>query len=186
MTADTRLATMTASILKCVRCGGVGLESAPAAWSCPTCHATFPIARGVPRFVSAEEYSTSFGFQWSRFSRTQLDSATGTTRSRDTFVEKTGWSLHDLRGKRTLDVGCGMGRFAEICAEAGAEVHAIDLSTAVDAAATNLARWPNVHVYQADVMNLPFQDESFDLIYSIGVLHHTPDTRGHSFSWRLC
>jgi SAM-dependent methyltransferase len=70
-----------------------------------------------------------------------------------------------------------MGRFADICADAGAEVHAVDLSTAVEAAARNLSHRPEVRIYQADIMNLPFPGESFDFIYSIGVLHHTPDTR---------
>lgn len=70
-----------------------------------------------------------------------------------------------------------MGRFAEVCADAGAEVHAVDLSEAVVAAKANLARRRNVHVYQADIMALPFEAQSFDFIYSIGVLHHTPNTR---------
>jgi ubiquinone/menaquinone biosynthesis C-methylase UbiE len=93
------------------------------------------------------------------------------------FCEKTGWSLESLRGQRVLDAGCGMGRFAEICAEAGADVHCVDLSSAVEAAAANLAQRPNARVYQADILRLPFADQTFDCIYSIGVLHHTPDTQ---------
>jgi SAM-dependent methyltransferase len=85
--------------------------------------------------------------------------------------------LEDLAGKVILDAGCGMGRFAEVCAAAGAEVHAVDLSLAVEAADRNLEGWPNVHIYQADIMNLPFSTGTFDKIYSIGVLHHTPDTK---------
>jgi SAM-dependent methyltransferase len=131
----------------------------------------------VLRLVDSEHYSGSFGYQWNRFARTQLDSANHTTRSRDAFLEKTGWTLDQLRGKRVLDAGCGMGRFAEICAEAGADVHAVDLSSAVDAAAENLRPRTNVTVYQADLMRLPFPPGSFDFVYSIGVLHHTPDTR---------
>ena len=126
---------------------------------------------------AAPAYTDSFGFEWTRFARTQLDSANGTHRSRDAFVEKTGWDLHDLGGKRVLDAGCGMGRFAEVCAEAGAEVHAVDLSDAVLSAQANLGHRPNVHVYRADIMKLPFKLATFDYIYSIGVLHHTPDTR---------
>jgi SAM-dependent methyltransferase len=76
-----------------------------------------------------------------------------------------------------LDVGCGMGRFADVAASCGAKVVAVDLSAAVDAAAVNLARHQDVAVIQADVFDLPLRPESFDLIYSIGVLHHTPDTR---------
>jgi len=131
----------------------------------------------VSRFVSSEQYVGSFGFQWNTFSKAQLDSANGTSRSRDAFVQKTGWTLESLGGQRVLDAGCGMGRFAEVCAAAGAEVHAVDLSTAVEAAARNLWRFPNTSFYQADIMNLPFPEGTFDAIYSIGVLHHTPDTR---------
>lgn len=163
--------------LKCLHCGALGLREGEAVWECRPCGARFPILARVPRFVAAELYTESFGFQWNRFERTQLDSANGTTRSRDTFVQKTGWSLADLRAKRVLDAGCGMGRFAEICADAGAEVHAVDLSSAVEAAARNLGHRPAIRLYQADIMHLPFPEESFDFIYSIGVLHHTPDPR---------
>jgi SAM-dependent methyltransferase len=131
----------------------------------------------VGRFVDRDAYAESFGIQWNRFSKAQLDSANGTHRSRDTFVEKTGWSLEQLRGRRVLDAGCGMGRFAEVCADAGAEVHGVDLSRAVDAAAGNLGHRPNVSLYQADIMRLPFAEGTFDYVYSIGVLHHTPNTR---------
>ena len=165
--------------LKCLACDtrGPGLEETDEAWICPACRQAHPIVGGVARFVPAEVYADSFGFQWKRFARTQLDSANGTTRSRDTFVEKTGWSLAELKGKRILDVGCGMGRFAEIAADAGAEVYGVDLSRAVEAAYAHLGSRPNVRIFQADVMSLPFEPASFDFIYSIGVLHHTPDTR---------
>jgi SAM-dependent methyltransferase len=166
-----------AMILKCIRCGTSGLEKQGAEYRCTPCGATYPIVGGVPRFVGGEFYSGSFGFQWKHFARTQLDSANGTTQSRDTFVEKTGWPLEALRGARVLDAGCGMGRFAEVCADAGADVHAVDLSVAAEAASANLSARDNVSVYQADIMNLPFPDGSFDRIYSLGVLHHTPDTR---------
>jgi SAM-dependent methyltransferase len=164
-------------ILKCIGCETSGLSRNGEEYRCAACGARYPIVGGIPRFVGGEFYSGSFGFQWKRFARTQLDSANGTTQSRDTFVEKTGWSLGELRGARVLDAGCGMGRFAEVCADAGADVHAIDLSVAVEAAAANLSARENVSVYQADIMNLPFPDGSFDRIYSLGVLHHTPDTR---------
>jgi SAM-dependent methyltransferase len=160
-----------------VKCGRAGLQQAAAAWTCPACASSYPIIDGVSRFVSSEHYTGSFGYQWNTFAKAQLDSANGTTRSRDTFVEKTGMPLESLRGKRVLDAGCGMGRFAEVCIDAGADLHAIDLSTAVEAASRNLRHHPNATFYQADIFNLPFADGTFDAIYSIGVLHHTPDTR---------
>ena len=121
-------------------------------------------------------YADTFGFEWNYFSKTQLDSANGTTQSRDTFIVKTGWTLEELRGKKILDAGCGMGRFSEIATIAGAEVYAVDLSSAVEAARENLKQFENVRVFQADIFNLPFFDETFDYIFSIGVLYHTPST----------
>lgn len=163
--------------LKCTRCGHLGVSEAENSVTCPACGCSFPVVNGVTCFVADQDYSGSFGYQWNRFARTQLDSASGKTQSSDTFLGKTGWPVAALRGKRVLDAGCGMGRFIEVCADAGADVYGVDLSTAVHAAQRNLGNRPNVHLYQADIMNLPFGDGSFDFIYSIGVLHHTPDTR---------
>lgn len=173
----TQVLSSVRSDLRCPRCEAIGLEQESNHYRCLGCNSLFPVVNGVARFVPNEFYSQSFGFQWNRFARTQLDSANGTTRSRDTFLQKTGWTLGELAGRRVLDAGCGMGRFAEICADAGAEIHAIDLSTAVEAAARNFGGRPNVHLYQADIMRLPFAPGTFDYVYSIGVLHHTPNTR---------
>lgn len=163
--------------LSCPRCRRGVPTAAEEGWCCSFCGATFPFERGVARFIDSEKYTVSFGFQWKKFATTQLDSVSKSSRSRDAFVEKTGWDLADLRGRTVLDAGCGMGRFAEACADAGAEVWGVDLSEAVEAAAGNLGSRPNVHLLQADIMALPFADSSFDFVYSIGVLHHTPDTR---------
>ena len=129
------------------------------------------VDEGVRRFVGEGTYADSFGQEWNWFPTTQLGAE-----SRQTFFTKTGWSPAVLEAKTVLDAGCGMGRFARVAAECGARVAAVDLSRAVDAAARNLADF-DVEVIQADVFDLPFALESFDLIYSIGVLHHTPDTR---------
>ena len=67
-----------------------------------------------------------------------------------------------------------MGRFAEVATRWGARVVGIDLSAAAEVAAKNLADREFV-AFQADVFALPFAPESFDIIYSMGVLHHTPD-----------
>jgi len=72
-----------------------------------------------------------------------------------------------------LDVGCGMGRFADVILRWGGEDYAVDLSFAVDAAYANLGDRPGFHVAQASVFDLPFRPKTFDLIFSLGVL----DTR---------
>ncbi len=136
-----------------------------------------PRVRGVLRFVSSDSYAQSFGKEWNWFARTQLDRpGEQRTESREAFAVKTGLKPEDLRGKRVLDVGCGMGRFADVAASWGAEVLGVDLSAAVDAANANLGGLPNTAFVQADVFDLPLREGSFDLIYSLGVLHHTPDT----------
>jgi SAM-dependent methyltransferase len=136
-----------------------------------------PRRAGVLRFVESDSYAESFGKEWNWFAQTQLDRPDEQrTESRETFEQKTGLSPADLRGKTVLDVGCGMGRFAEVAASYGARIVGIDLSAAVEAANHNLGALPDTAFLQADVFNLPLRPESFDLIYSIGVLHHTPDT----------
>ena len=195
------------SILRCPECKGelafapphrsAELTAGPETLLCPNGH-SHPIAGSIPRFVPDEQYAGNFGFEWNLFNKTQLDESeegsmdqqaddnevinySGPARrgheSEDTFYHKTGLQPEELEGKRILDAGCGTGRFAAVAAAAGAEVVACDLSQAVEACHQNLGHLPNVQVIQADIFKLPFAPESFDLIYSLGVLHHTPDTR---------
>jgi SAM-dependent methyltransferase len=137
----------------------------------------YPIRNGIPRFVPATNYADNFGMQWNKFSQTQLDSHSGHPISAQRFWGATGWSPQDLRGKWVLDVGCGAGRFAEVALEAGANLVALDYSSAVNATRANLSRFPALHVVQGDVYALPFAPGSFDFVYSLGVLQHTPDVR---------
>jgi 2-polyprenyl-3-methyl-5-hydroxy-6-metoxy-1,4-benzoquinol methylase len=142
---------------------------------CDACKTPYPIVRYIPRFVSQDNYASSFGFQWNRFRQTQLDSYSGTSISRDRFLRQTGWSAAALDGAAVLDVGCGAGRFTEVALSMGAQVFALDYSAAVDACRENFAAHPNLHLLQADVYALPFQHERFDFVYCLGVLQNTPD-----------
>lgn len=142
---------------------------------CPAGH-VYPVLRGVPRFTPTEDYAGNFGFEWTLHDRTQLDDSTS-RESEETFRAKTGFTPEELRGKTVLDVGCGMGRFADVASRWGAQVYAIDLSLAVESAQRNLGGRVSVHIAQASIFALPFAEEVFDFIFSIGVLHHTPDTR---------
>ncbi len=144
---------------------------------CAQCKNSFLLINGIPRFVDSETYAQSFGKEWTAFSRTQLDSANGTRISYFRFRQLCPIDLCKLKGKLVLDVGCGMGRFLEIVAEHGAEAVGVDMSQAVDSAAKNLERFNSVYVAQADLFSLPFNPETFDYIYSFGVLHHTPSPR---------
>lgn len=80
----------------------------------------------------------------------------------------------DLKGKKTLDIGCGSGRFTKWAALSGTEVSfGSDLGETVEVAFEMTANIPNVCIIQADIYRMPFLD-TFDISYSIGVLHHLP------------
>jgi SAM-dependent methyltransferase len=138
-------------------------------------HHRYPVRGGIPRFVPQSNYADNFGMQWNHFAKTQLDSHSGHTISADRFWKATGWNPAEMKDKWVLDVGCGSGRFAEVALAAGAHVVALDYSSAVDACAANLGHHPRFHVVQGDIYALPFAPASFDFVYSLGVLQHTPD-----------
>lgn len=159
-------------VLRCPNCRG-NLAQRPDALVCAGCGGSYPQVNGVIRFVDQQHYAGSFGFQWQVHARTQLDTEES-NRSEREFRQRTGFSPEELSGKLVLDVGCGMGRFADVVVRWGAHVVGVDLSLAAEVAARNLAGREAVF-FQADVFRLPFAPQSFDFIYSIGVLHHTPD-----------
>lgn len=145
---------------------------------CQGCGRRFPVVGFIPRFVCVRDlYTAAFGFQWNVFAETQLDSRSGLPISRDRFLLQTGWLPTDLAGRLILDAGCGAGRFVEIAVGFGAEVVAVDRSSAVEACWRNFRGMPRVHVIQADIYSLPFAPSTFDFVYCFGVLQHTPDPR---------
>lgn len=154
-----------------------GPEIIEGALSCRRCGAEYAISRGIPRFVQTATYASTFGKQWNWFREVQIDSRNGTTESERMLYATTGWTQADYRDRLVLDAGAGAGRFAEIVAKHGGEVVGVDLTDAVDAAYANIGRRENVHLVQADIFAMPFREDTFDLAYSIGVLHHTPDPR---------
>jgi 2-polyprenyl-3-methyl-5-hydroxy-6-metoxy-1,4-benzoquinol methylase/uncharacterized protein YbaR (Trm112 family) len=135
---------------------------------------SFPVQEGIPRFVASAAYSSAFGLQWNRFRRTQLDSHTGTTISRDRLARCLGGSLEPLRGRSVLEVGCGAGRFTEVLLDAGARVFACDLSEAVEANRDNCGGREGHFVCQADVLAVPARPRSFELVVALGMIQHTP------------
>lgn len=110
--------------------------------------------------------------QWNRYRILRPDE------DRATFHNRTGLTPADLDGATVLDAGCGMGRYLRVVATQGPRrVLGIDLSGAVVAAKELTGDLPNVQVVQGDLLRLPFAPASFDHIYSLGVLDHTPDPK---------
>ena len=144
--------------------------------TCQQAH-SFPIVRGIPRFVTSDAYTRSFSYEWNQFRKTQLDSSTGRTDTRDRLQASLNFPIEQLQGKLVLDAGCGTGRFAEVVHRYGGEYVGLDYSFAVDAANANAGDLERVHFVQADLFRPPFADEAFNLVMSLGVLHHTPDPR---------
>lgn len=114
----------------------------------------------------------SFGDEWEHFSNFT-----------DSELIDIGADYFDLvpgallnRETVALDVGCGSGRWTKLIAPKLGWVEAVDPSSAVFVAQKNCSHLPNVRVSQASVANLPFLAGSFDLVFSLGVLHHIPDT----------
>jgi len=91
------------------------------------------------------------------------------------FIEKLSKyiNLKNLKGKKVLDVGCGTGTISNILYEFGADVYAFDQS--INSVNSVKKNYPNIKVKQGDALNNPFKDDEFDLVVSIGVLHHTPN-----------
>jgi ubiquinone/menaquinone biosynthesis C-methylase UbiE len=89
------------------------------------------------------------------------------------FAEFESW-----RGKRVLEIGVGLGTDFVRFARGGARVSGIDLTEAsIELVRQRLAlEGLDADLRVADAEALPFSDASFDLVYSWGVLHHTPDT----------
>ncbi len=124
-----------------------------------------------PNLVDQTRTKAAYGLQWNRFRIVRPDE------DRATFRNRTGLSDSDLRAALVLDAGCGMGRYVRVAAELGARVVGIDLSAAVAAARDLTANLPGVGLVRGDLLRPPFEAGTFDHIYSLGVLDHTPNPR---------
>jgi ubiquinone/menaquinone biosynthesis C-methylase UbiE len=116
-----------------------------------------------------------FGDEWSRFDQSQL-SEQDRLRIFAEYFEIFPWDSVP-QGAEGFDLGCGSGRWAALVAPRVGRLHCIDASDdALHVAQRMLAQHPDCLFHLASVGSLPLPNESQDFGYSLGVLHHVPDT----------
>ena len=116
----------------------------------------------------------SFGDEWSRFDQSEL-SAAEAGKIFDEYFAIFPWDNLPVNATG-FDMGCGSGRWAKLIATRVGHLHCIDPSSALDVARSTLASAANVSFYRASVDDCPLPRDSQDFGYSLGVLHHVPDT----------
>lgn len=122
-----------------------------------------------------------YGLQWNKYRivRREEDEAT--------LCLKTGLKPEDFVGKLVLDGGCGMGRYARVAAGWGASVIGMDLSQAALAALEMTSNHAgHVAIIRGDLLRTALPANTFDLVYSIGVIDHTPDPRRAFLNLAAC
>jgi len=151
---------------------------------CEGCGSSYPIRAGVPRMVIGEEFvretQKSFGAQWRKRAEGRYEDETlfGLTRQEEQtlFFSSVGIAPDDLKGKTVLDGGCGSGRLTRRLAAYAGEVVGLDVAPTVDYVARAGAGLRNLHVVQGSLLEIPLADGAFDVVWSMGVIHHTGDT----------
>ena len=116
-----------------------------------------------------------FGDEWSRFDQSQL-SESEHKKIFDEYFSVFPWQTLPKNAKG-VDVGCGSGRWAKLVAPKVGHLHCIDPSIALDVARKNLSQFQNCEFHKATANAIPLDDGSLDFGYSLGVLHHIPDTQ---------
>lgn len=120
------------------------------------------------------ETVAGFGEEWSAFTQEALSPA----EHRKMFAEYFEmFPLHALEQAEGFDLGCGSGRWAALVAPHVAKLHCIDpANKALEVSRRRLCGMANVEFHLAGAHDMPLRDESQDFGYSLGVLHHIPDT----------
>jgi len=189
--------TQLTSVLQCPSCHAIDLISKDGEISCRECHSIYHIVDGIPQMVSPVKISSLkkemidfWGGGWTK--RVQEDASIV---SKERFLQEFGamqllqkiigvkeiQAMESLKllGKRVLEIGCGVGSSSIAFALDGAEVIASDLTKEAVTITAKKFRMLGIDgcVVQADAEHLPFRDSVFDVVFSSGVLHHTPDTQ---------
>jgi SAM-dependent methyltransferase len=117
---------------------------------------------------------SSFGDEWSRFDQSGMTDSEA-KKAFDEYFLIFPW-LELPENSEGFDMGCGSGRWAKYVAPRVGHLHCIDPSKAIDVARKNLSDHKNITFHKASVDEPSVDLNSQDFGYSLGVLHHVPDT----------
>lgn len=162
---------------------------------CIACLRQYPIERGVPRLVKAtddvKEVCGRFSFQWLSRWNGRFEGERCYGFNDDVYI---GWVKDQMEQRRkptpgdwALDCGCGSGEKTQVLAKLSPEQNIVGLDMGVESLEKALAKFgtmPNLDYVQGNIMEPPIKDRSFDYGMSLGVLHHTPNTRQAFASFR--
>lgn len=116
-----------------------------------------------------------FGDEWTRFDQSTVP-AVERQDLFDSYFRIFPWDSLPQNAVG-FDAGCGSGRWAMLVAPRVGHLHCADPSSAIDVAARNLKSFDNVTLHRASIDDMPLPASSMDFGYSLGVLHHIPDTQ---------
>ena len=158
--------------------------------TCHGCGKQFPIASGVPHMeigdpaTAQDHVADSFGFEWNLYHEGELETGDvlwGRKLEDEvaTFCETLEVNPETLKGKWVLDAGCGSGFMTVELARRFPETVfvGLDINPSLARLFSKAREYPNLRIVQGSLFNIPFADETFDYIWSNGVIHHTGDTR---------
>jgi len=124
-----------------------------------------------------ERVAEDFGREWSQYDQSDLSEAE-LSDAFNAYFDIFPWA-HLPENAKGFDLGCGSGRWARLVSPRVGELHCIEPSEdAMRVAKRNLSGCGNCRFHPSSVDEIPLDDDSMDFGYSLGVLHHIPDTRG--------
>lgn len=155
---------------------------------CKSCSKRYPIEKGVPRLVKVAddvaEVCRRFSFQWLSRWNGLFEGERCYGFNDEIYI---GWVKQQLESRRAalpgewlLDAGCGSGEKSAMLARLSPEQNVVGLDLGVASQEKSIARFgdmPNLDYVQGNIMEPPIKDRQFDFGMSLGVLHHTNDTR---------
>ncbi len=122
-----------------------------------------------------ENVISGFGDEWERFDQSEL-SVHECSLLFDRYFKIFPWFKLDS-GSVGADIGCGSGRWAKLVAPKVGLLHCFDPSNALEVAKRNLEEQANCKFHKKSIDRLDLEENSLDFAYSLGVLHHIPDTQ---------